>query len=334
MIGRLLGGVPTRAVALLGMLLIALVAVPLFASSYVLTVLTLVLYLAYLGQAWNIMMGFAGLLSLGHALYVGVAAYTASALFVHFGIGPWAGVFLAVAICVTIGAFIGLLGFRFSIQGVYFALLTIAFAEFTRILFDHIDWLGGTGGFFLPVATRTDNDLLNLRGTPAMFYYVILTLAFLALALCRVLLTSRLGYYWMAIREDPEAAQALGVDTFRYKMYAVMLSAGLTAIGGVWYAFFFNNLFPHDIFSIERSIALLLGPIIGGVGTLFGPILGAFILTPLGEALTLATEGLGLDGIKQFFYGLCVVLIVLFRPTGVWPWLAQRLGLDRREEER
>jgi branched-chain amino acid transport system permease protein len=329
MIARMLRGVPRRALILLGLFVVALVLAPLVSDGYVLTVLTTVLYLAFLGQAWNVMMGFAGQLSLGHALYVGLGAYAGAALYVHFGIGPWLGIPLAVVIGVLAGSIIGLLGFRFAIAGVYFALLTIAFAEFTRILFDHFTWVGSTGGFFLPVANRTENDLLNLRGTPTMFYYVILVLMLAALVLCRALLTSRLGYYWRAVREDPEAAQALGVNIFRYKMYAVMLSSGLTAIGGVFYAFYYNNLFPETVFSIERSIELILAPIIGGVGTLFGPILGAFVLTPLAEVLTALTDHLGIDGIKQFVYGLCVVLIVLFRRDGLWPWISRRLGLDR-----
>jgi branched-chain amino acid transport system permease protein len=127
----------------------ALVALPLFAGNYALSVATLILYFAYTGQAWNVMMGFAGQLSLGHALYVGAGAYAAAGLFFHYGIGPWVGVWLAILLCVALGLAIGFLAFRFGISGVYFALLTIAFAEFTRIGFDHLDWLGGPGGMFL-----------------------------------------------------------------------------------------------------------------------------------------------------------------------------------------
>lgn len=322
-----------RGFALLIVLAGVLLAAPAFANDYVIAVLTIVLFFAYLGQAWNVMMGFAGQLSLGHALYVGLGAYASAAIYVHFAINPWIGAVAAVVVSVAAGAVIGALGFRFSIRGVYFALLTIAFAEFTRILFDHIEWTGGTAGFFLPVSNREESDLLNLRGTPEMFYYLILAMTFAALALCRFVLAGRLGHYWRAIREDQEAAQSVGINVFRYKLYAVMLSAGLTSLGGVFYAFYYNNLFPESIFTISLSIELLLGPVIGGVGTLFGPILGAFILTPLGELLTLLTEDLGLDGIKQLFYGLCVVLIVVFLPGGVWPWLSARLALAGRGKD-
>jgi branched-chain amino acid transport system permease protein len=327
---RLAGGLPPRTLLALGVALALLAALPLFASNYVLTVLTIILYYAYAGQAWNVMFGFAGLLSLGHALFIGIGAYASAALFVHFGIGPWAGVFPAVLLSVAVGCFIGFLGFRFAIGGVYFALLTIAFAEFTRIIFDHISWLGATEGLFLPVSSRTQNDLLNLRGTSAMFYYVILTLTFLALAVCRWLMTSRLGYAWRAIRDDPEAAAATGVNVFWCRMAAVAVSCTMSGIAGVWYAFYYNNLFPEIAFNIGKSIEITFAPIVGGVGTLFGPVLGAFLLFPLGELITNLTEGLRIEGIKQFIWGLIVIAIVMFRPAGVWPWLSKTLRLDER----
>ena len=238
------------------------------------------------------MLGFAGLLSIGHALFIGVGAYAAAALFVHFGIPPAIGIFAAIAVAVAAGCFIGALGFRFEIRGVYFALLTIAFAEFVRIMIDHWSWLGGTAGLFLPVSNREGIDLLNLRGSPLMFYYIILALNFGALALCRWLLAGRLGFYWQAIRDDQDAAQALGINVFRYKMIAVAISSGMAGIAGVFYAFFYNNLFPEQIFAVEQSVQLTFAPIVGGVGTLFGPILGAFILTPLGRVLATRDRGL------------------------------------------
>ncbi len=320
-----------RAMVLLGVLAVSLLVLPLFASSYVLSVATLILFFAFAGQAWNVMMGFAGQLSLGHSLYVGVGAYAAAGLFFHFGIGPWAGVFLAIALCVAIGCIIGFLAFRFGISGVYFALLTIAFAEFTRIGFDHIQWLGGPGGLFLKVAQRDQIDLANFRGPPAMYYYAILVLTAGALALCSWLLKSRAGYYWQAIRENEEAAQALGINTFKWKMLAVVISSGMTAVAGVFYAFYYNNLFPEQIFHISRSIEIILGPIIGGVGTLFGPILGAAVLTLLADGITelLAAMGIEIPGVKQVFYGIVLLIVVMFLPHGIWPSVAKKLGLGK-----
>jgi branched-chain amino acid transport system permease protein len=329
---RLFEGVPAHGLVLLAAFAVALLAAPYVVSNYVLSVLIIVLYFAYVGQAWNLMIGFAGLLSLGHALFVGIGAYASAALFINFGVPPLIGVFASIALAMVMGCFIGYLGFRFSIHGVYFALLTIAFAEFTGIMVDHARWLGGTEGLFLPVSNRDSVDLINLRGSPVMFYYVILALTGCALVLCRLLLNSKLGYYWQAIREDQQAAEASGIHLFKYKMIAVAISSGLTGIAGVWYAFYYNNLFPESTFGTNRSIELILGTIVGGVGTLFGPIIGAFLLTPLGEMLTGLTEGMRIDGIKQFFWGLCVAVIVLFRPTGIWPWIASVLRLDRKND--
>jgi len=321
----------SRAFVLLALLGAGLVALPAVANNYVLSVTTLILYLAYAGQAWNVMMGFAGQLSLGHSLFVGVGAYVAGGLFFHAGLGPWAGLWLAILACAVLGAAIGFLAFRFGISGVYFALLTIAFAEFTRIGFDHISWLGGPGGLFLKVAQRDQVDLLHFRGPPLMYYYTMLALAAGALALCAALLKSRAGYYWRAIREDEEAAQALGINTFRWKMLAVVVSSGMTAVSGVFYAFYYNNLFPEQVFQFGRSIEILLGPIIGGIGTLFGPILGAGLLTVLSDGITelLASLGWDIPGAKQVFYGLVLLVVVMFLPHGVWPALARRLGIGR-----
>jgi branched-chain amino acid transport system permease protein len=324
-------GVSRKVFVLLVFLLAVLLLAPLYANDYLITVLILILYFAYVGQAWNIMMGFAGQLSLGHALYVGLGAYVTAALYVKFGVSPWIGLWPALAIAGAMGAAIGFLAFRFGVSGVYFAILTIAFAEFARIGFDHFSWVGGSAGYFLPVANYSQNDLFNLRGNPRMFYYLLLAMTVIAFIACHLLLRSRAGYYWLAIRESPEAAEALGINIFRYKMYAVVLSAAMTSVGGVVFAFFYNNLFPEQVFNIARSIELILGPIIGGVGTLFGPIVGAFLLTGLAEGLREVMLRLGVDlpGVKQVFYGICLLVVVMFLPEGVWPPLKKKLGLDR-----
>ena len=306
-----------------------LVTLPLFAGNYALSVATLILYFAYTGQAWNVMMGFAGQLSLGHALYVGVGAYAAGALFFYYGIGPWAGLWLAIAACVALGLVIGFLAFRFGISGVYFALLTIAFAEFTRIGFDHFGWTGGPGGMFLRVAQRDTWDLANFRGPPLMYYYAMLALTAIAFFVCALLLRSKAGYYWQAIRENEQAARALGINAFRWKLLAVAISAAMTAVAGVFFAFYYNNLFPEQIFNISRSIEIILGPVIGGVGTLFGPVLGAAVLTLLSDGITEALAAFGLDipGVKQVFYGVVLLGVVMFLPHGIWPAIARRLRL-------
>jgi branched-chain amino acid transport system permease protein len=334
MIGRLTEGVPRRALILSAVLLALAVAAPLFAGDYVLTVLILALYFSYTGLAWNIMMGFAGQLSLGHALYVGLGAYTAAALYVHFGVGAWIGLLAAAPIAGLAGAFIGFLAFRFRVAGVYFAILTIAVAEFARVGFAHLSYTGGTAGLFLPVAQYAHNDLWHLRGHPAMFYYILLAAIVLAVVFSRALLQSRIGYFWLAIREDEEAARASGIDTFRYKMLAVVISAAMTAFAGVIYAFYYNNLFPDQVFGIEQSILIILAPFVGGVGTLFGPILGSFLLELIAESqrILLAAAGIDLPGTSELFFGLVLLFIIVALPEGVWPWFSRRFGLQERRK--
>jgi branched-chain amino acid transport system permease protein len=164
-----------------------------------------------------------------------------------------------------------------------------------------------------------------------MFYYVMLVLAVSALALCTSLLRSRAGYYWQAIRENEDTARALGVDTFRWKMLAMALSAAMTAPAGVFQAFYYNNLFPEQIFNISRSIEIILGPIIGGIGTLFGPIIGAALLTLLADGSTELVSALGWDvpGVKQLIYGIALLVVIIFLPQGIWPAMARKLKVSR-----
>jgi branched-chain amino acid transport system permease protein len=319
----------------LGLLLFATFALaPVIADRYLLSVLILVFYFAYLGQAWNLLMGFAGQLSLGHALYLGLGAYTATVLWTQFGIGPWLGIFVAVPVATAAGLLIGWLGWRFAIEGVYFALLTIAFAEFTRIGFDNMQITGGAGGLFLPVNGEAAGKWWNLGGGPLLYYYLSLALATSATLLIAALRQSPLGYRWLAVREDPQAAQAVGINIFRARMQAMLISSSMTAVGGVFYGFYYRNLFPSQVFDISRSIELILAPIIGGLGTVFGPIVGAIVLTPLGEALTALVQRLGVNapGAKAIFYGITLMVIISLQPNGVWPWLARRLRLDRPAE--
>jgi branched-chain amino acid transport system permease protein len=343
---RLFGDLSRAGLIWLTTFVVVLISLPVFASGYLLSVAIICLYMAYVGQSWNLMLGYAGLLSIGHALFVGLGGYASGYLFIQFGVPPAIGVFVGVAIASLAGALIGFLAFRFAIGGVYFALLTIAFAEFARILIDHAKFLGGTEGMFLPVTqdSRRGIDLINLRGWPQMYYYVMLMLTLAAFALSRWLLTGRIGYYWRAVRDNPEAAEALGINLFRTRMLAVLISTAMAGVAGVFYAFYYNNMFPEQVLGIERSIEITLAPIVGGVGTLFGPIFGAFILTPLGELLTgavewlqkskLIAENVKVDGVKLLFWGFAVALIVLWRPQGLWPTVCRRLGLLRRPENR
>jgi branched-chain amino acid transport system permease protein len=321
--------VNARARLVLGVVAAGLLAVPLVAGRYELSVLILVFQFVLMGQAWNLMMGYAGQLSLGHALYVGLGAYVPALLWLHLGLSPLVGLFAGMAAAVAVAAAIGWLGFRFGIEGVYFALLTIAFAEVTRVGFDHFPLAGGAGGLFLPVAPAGQGAWWRLDGGPVFFYYVTLALAAGATGLVAALARSRLGYLWRAVRDDAQAAEALGVNLFRARMQAILVSAALASVAGVVNAFYYRNLFPSQVFDMGRSLELILAPIVGGLGSVFGPVVGAALLTPAGEGLAALVHGMGLDapGTKAVAYGAMLIAVIWLRPSGIWPWLARRLGL-------
>jgi branched-chain amino acid transport system permease protein len=303
-------------------------ALPLILDAAVLSVLTLIFFYAYLGQAWNLTMGFVGLLSLGHALFLGLGGYVTALLLQRYGISPWLGLPVGAALSAGAGAVIGWLGFRFAVRGIFFALLTIAFAEFIRILFDNWAFVGGSGGFFLSAVSEKTNTMVTLRGGTRLYYYVFLVLMAAAFLLCRWLLDRPTGYYWRAIREDESAARSLGIKAFRYKVLAVALSAAMTAIGGGMFALLNGSLFPNSVMSMGMSIEIIIAPIIGGLGTLFGPIVGAFFMVPVMELSNHLGQSLGIFGLNTFVYGLLVFAVIAFLPDGLWPWLRRIVRLD------
>ncbi|MBM3796127.1 MAG: branched-chain amino acid ABC transporter permease [Acidobacteria bacterium] len=309
----------TAAVAFVALM----VALPAVVNPFHMTVLSLIFLFAYCGQAWNIMMGFAGQLSLGHALYFGVGSYIVAVLAQRYGISPWIGAVPAFVVCALLGAALAAVGFRFAVRGVYFALLTIAFAELVRILFEHWELIGKTGGFFLKALGADNNPLLSLRGGPLFTYYASLALLVISWVVAWRLLHSRTGYFWRAVREDEDAARALGVPAFRMKVLAVSISAGMTGVGGAWFGLINGSLFPETVLGMRMSIDLILAPIIGGLGSLFGPILGAFITVPLNELAKDLAQKYSLSGLNLLIYGLLLTLVVIAAPEGVWPKLVK-----------
>jgi branched-chain amino acid transport system permease protein len=303
----------------LGALAIAvLLALPAVLSSYALTIFILILFYGFLGQAWNIVGGYTGQLSAGHAAFVGVGGYTAAMLSSEYGVTPWLGMFAGAGLATALGAVIGYLGFRFGLRGFYFVLLTVAFAEVCRILVSNIDALGGALGLYI---TFTGNPRQFQFQDQRAYYYIALALLLLATGVAALIERRRFGIYLTAIREDETACEALGVDTFRYKMLAMVVSSFLTGLGGTFYAFYLFSLQPGTVFGIPLSVEIIIRPIIGGAGTLLGPILGSFILTPLAELSRQYFGQSGLHGAHLIVYGVLLVSVVLFLPQGAYPYL-------------
>ena len=303
--------------------LAALVALPAVLSSYLLTVFILIFFYGYLGQAWNIVGGYAGQLSVGHAAFVGIGAYTAAVLSQQAGLTPWVGMFAGAALASVLGAVIGYLGFRFGLRGFYFVLLTVAFAEVCRIVAANTDAIGGALGLYI---TFTGDPRQFQFQDARVYYYLALSLLVLATAVAWAIERRRFGIYLSAIREDEDACEALGVDTFKYKMLAMIVSSFLTGLGGTFYAFYLFSLQPDTVFGIPLSVDIILRPIVGGAGTLLGPILGSFILTPLAELSRLSFAQGGWHGAHLVVNGLLLIVVVLFLPQGAYPYLRRRFG--------
>ena len=303
-----------------------LLALPPFLGSYAVTLLTLIFFYAYLGQAWNVLGGYAGQLSVGHAAFVGIGAYVTAVLFLRWGITPWLGMFVGAAAAAGLGAVIGYLGFRFGLRGFYFVLLTVAFAEVCRIVALNTEAIGGAVGLYI---TFTGDPRQFQFQDPRAYYYVALALMLAATGAVWRLERSRLGAYLTAIKEDEQAALALGVDAFRCKLIASVASAFATGLGGAFYAFFYFSLQPNSLFGIPLSVEIILRPIVGGAGTLLGPVVGSFILSPLAEVSRTYFAALGFAGVHLIVYGALLIAVVLFLPHGACPslvrlWVRQR----------
>jgi branched-chain amino acid transport system permease protein len=303
--------------------LVALIALPAVLSSYALTLFILIFFYGFLGQAWNIVGGYAGQLSAGHAAFVGVGGYTAAVLSIELQLTPWIGMFVGGALAALLGAIIGYLGFRFGLRGFYFVLLTVAFAEICRVAVSNIDALGGPLGLYI---TFTGNPRQFQFQDGRAYYYIALALMLVATVTAWAIERRRFGVYLAAIREDEAAAEALGVNAFKYKMLAMVVSSFLTGLGGTFYAFYLFSLQPNTLFGIPLSVEIIIRPIVGGAGTLLGPILGSFILTPLAEISRLYLGQGGLHGAHLIAYGVLLIGVVLFLPEGAYPRLKRALA--------
>jgi branched-chain amino acid transport system permease protein len=293
----------------------ALVLGPPLVSPYVLHILVLVLFFAFLGVAWNLLGGYAGQFSFGHAAFFGIGAYTSTLLLVRFGLSPWLGFLAGGALAAVFGCFAGYLAFRYGLRGPYFALVTLAFAEMLRLVALNWTVVGGPMGILIPLP-RAGDALWRLQFPDKLpYYYLMLALLGLALWLNRTIEHARLGHVLAAIRENEDAAEASGVDTLAAKLWAMAFSAFLTALGGTFYAQYFSFIDPTLAFGPAVSVEILLRPIVGGPGTLIGPVLGSLVLTPLSELTRRLIRGR--PGLDVMVYGAVLVAVVTFLPGGL-----------------
>jgi branched-chain amino acid transport system permease protein len=273
-------------------------------------VTTLIITLA--AQGWNILAGYAGQFSFGHAVFFGTAAYAAAVLQTRYGINAWIAFAGATMLAAAIGFGMGAMVFRAGLTGSYFALVTLAFAEVFRILANTFQFTGAGVGIQLPLHdSAADMQFADKAG----FLHAALVLVTVSLLLAWWLKRSRYGAWLQAVRDNEESAAALGVNAFRVKLAAIMVSGALMAAGGVFYVQFLHYIDPHIAYGPGVSVEALLGPIVGGMGTLWGPVLGAVVLHVLGEG----TRGFMGDapGVNLVVYGSVLILMVMFLPRGI-----------------
>ncbi len=291
-------------------------ALPLIAGQHLLTAMIVALHAAFMALAWNVAAGYAGQFSLGHSLFFGIGAYASTMLYVRLGLTPWAGMFVGAALAGVVGVLLALGVYRYHVHGIFFALVTLGAAEVAKGLADNWDFIKGPVGILLTMK-HAPADFFFLRREP--YYYVALAMLVAMILISLLLERSPLGQYFLAVREDEQAAEASGVNTYRYKTIAIGLSAALTAFAGSFYAQFYLYISPETVFVFEPQLTMMLGTMVGGAGTALGPVLGSVIFSGLGEAL----RNLPFENTRQvvigskMFYAVLLIVVLIYLPGGL-----------------
>ena len=286
-------------------------------SATYLHILILLYFYAYLTTSWNLVGGFAGVLPLGHAAFVGIGAYTSTILYLQYGFSPWLGMIIGGILATIVGILIGLPTFK--MRGAYFALATIAFAEGIRVMIENIDKLGpfiinGPRGLQIPPLNLGLGNFMFASKEP--YYYIILIMLVAVLLLTYSISRSKLGYYLNAGGEEPEAAMALGVNVARAKLIAMAMSSFLTALAGTFYAQFTLYIHPKSVISLDLSFEIAFIALIGGRGSIAGPVLGALLLRPVSD-FSRIYFGDTLPGLHLIIFGVVLILVMLYQPRGL-----------------
>lgn len=290
---------------------------------YTLNLIIITILFAGLAQAWNILGGYCGQVSLGHALYFGIGAYVTSILFVKFGVLPWIGLGAGGVLAALVALGLGYPCFR--LKGHYFSIATIVIAEIGLLLVHNWDYAGAALGIQWPFG-RDSWWTLQFARDKAPYFYFVLGLFAVVWLVTFAIVESRWGYWWRAVKDNPEAAESLGVTVFHSKMAAAGVSAFFTAIGGGFYAAFVSYIDPESVMQFRFSLLMALPAVLGGISSLWGPAVGALILIPLAEFTRSYMGGTG-SGLDLAVYGALIMVVSLTRPEGL---LSIFDGLGRR----
>lgn len=312
---------------LLGVAAVALVlGLPFVGSSFVLTTAIAALYLAYQALAWNLIGGLAGQFSLGNTIFIGAGAYTSSFLFVRYGVTPWLGIWVGMAIAAVLAFLIGSVTFRLNLRGLYFAMVTLALAEMAQVLVENTERLGGAYGILIPV--RGTNLYAAQFESRAVYYYIILVMVIAAAAIMTAVQRGRIGLMLEGAKNNEGAAKAVGVPVIYNMQIMFALSAVLSAVGGSFMAQYTLFIDPKSMFSWSEAVVFLLPAIIGGTRHWSGPVVGAILLELVADISRVAF-GASMHGLAQIIYGVVVIIVVMRARMGIVDLLFERAKLRR-----
>lgn len=304
---------------ILAVLAAAVLLIPTFVTgTLALQYIINIMIFAYFATSWNIIGGYAGQLALGNGVFVGIGAYVSAVLFSYEGVSPYVGMLVGGLVCAALAYVIGFLTFR--LNGSYFALATVAMLHIIRLTFMSNKYMFGykTNGA-LSFNIKWQGGIENLQfETNVGYFYMIFLLLVAGILISWYIKNSKMGYYLQAISTNPEAANSLGVNVMAMKLKANMISAFMMGVGGTFYTFFMSVIDPSKVLGYDMSVQILLFAIIGGSGTLVGPVLAAVLLVPLQDVLR-GLVGASVQGLAPMVYGLILMIFVYFVPRGLWP---------------
>ena len=277
-------------------------------------VMILVFMFGMMGVAWNIMGGYAGMFSFGQVAFFGVGAYTSTFLFLTYQVNPWIGLVVGGIVSALLAAVIGYP--CSNLRGHYFAIASIAFGEIVRTHFNNWKLVGAAEGLSLPMMDESFGNFM-FHSSKLPYYYIMLAFLILSLVVCTFIATSKMGYYFRAIKEGHDVAKVLGINVVRYRLIAIMISAFLTAMVGTFYAQYILYIDPESVMILPISVQIVLISMLGGAGSVMGPVIGAAVLMPISE-ITRVMLGLKGTGIDMMIYGALITLISVYQPKGVW----------------
>jgi len=285
-----------------------------FTRAFYQHIMIMVFMYGLLAISWDIIGGYANLFSFGQSAFFGIGAYASTILLLRWGISPWLGMLVGGCISGIIGIIISYPTSK--LRGHYFAIATLAFLFVIQILLENWKFVGGAQGLTLPLVEKSSLWKFQFRESKIPYYYIILILLIFGTLLTRVVINSRIGYYLRALRESPEVAQSLGVNTAKYRLIAIALSAFLSALAGTFYAQYVLYIDPSSVISLGLSVEVVLISVFGGSGTIYGPLLGTAILIPLTNLIRASLGGAG-RGIAYMVFGGIIILICLLQPDGM-----------------